>query len=324
MSILALDFDHYPRDAHCLWPYSYTELVALPYSPYKLEGPGHLYFPLCGTATSNIDAFLDGTALTQMQFDFLQINTGYTTKFEWRFGEYHTCSINGPHDHTVILFFFRPHMADEDNIPLTAAENPMLRALLTRSLDDTDCFSSPTFKSLVMWFPRVKSTTLDLIIDGKFEAEDLVKLGSHSTEAREKGRPVMWFPQLGVRSPRLLLERLGVGPALRLLKAFPSIVPLMDAWTTYMGIHALCDPTSGSIAAAFTIYTSHFLQFSMQYEWNVVLLYPYKFLCIRLPEKFRPTRWTIPDGTLVSTCLVHYPLTATSASLSVGKKCALG
>ncbi|KAJ7852320.1 glycosyl hydrolase family 92-domain-containing protein [Mycena olivaceomarginata] len=41
--------------------YSYEELVALPFNPYKLEGPGSLYFPLRGTTTSDIDAFIDGT-----------------------------------------------------------------------------------------------------------------------------------------------------------------------------------------------------------------------------------------------------------------------
>jgi hypothetical protein len=236
-------------------------------------------------------------------------------------------------------------MADKDNIPLTAAENAALRAILARSpattptggtgnggislqTDNTageiDNFSSPTFKSLVMWFPRVKSATLDLIIDGKFEAEDLVKLGSHSAGAREKGRPVMWFPDSGYAAPDSYSDDWESGLPRAFLKAFPSIVPLMDAWTTYMGIRALCDPTSGGVAAAFAIYTSHLLQFSTQYEWNAVLLYHYEFLRIRLPENLRPTCWTIPDGTLVSTCLVHYPLAATSASSSVGKKRALG
>ncbi|KAJ7711907.1 hypothetical protein B0H14DRAFT_2645561 [Mycena olivaceomarginata] len=60
--------------------YSYTEIVALPYSPYKLEGPGYLYFALHSTATSDIDAFLDGTVLTQVQFNTLQIKAGHTAK----------------------------------------------------------------------------------------------------------------------------------------------------------------------------------------------------------------------------------------------------
>ncbi|KAJ7906426.1 hypothetical protein B0H13DRAFT_1880581 [Mycena leptocephala] len=58
-------------------------------------------------------------------------------------------------------------------------------------------FSSPTFKSLPMWFPRVKTTALDLIIDGKFEAENLAKLCSHGAGAREQGRSMMWFPDPG-------------------------------------------------------------------------------------------------------------------------------
>ncbi|KAJ7301679.1 hypothetical protein DFH08DRAFT_827082 [Mycena albidolilacea] len=57
--------------------YSYAELVALPFSPYKLEGPGFLYFPLRGTATSDIDAFLDGAPLTQAQFDALDQSRAY-------------------------------------------------------------------------------------------------------------------------------------------------------------------------------------------------------------------------------------------------------
>lgn len=84
--------------------YSYTELVALPHSPYRLDGPGYLYFPLRGTGTSDIDAFLDGTALTQAQFDALEIKAGHTARFERRFGEYRACSINGPHDHSVIFW----------------------------------------------------------------------------------------------------------------------------------------------------------------------------------------------------------------------------
>ncbi|KAJ7862951.1 hypothetical protein B0H14DRAFT_2575175 [Mycena olivaceomarginata] len=68
--------------------YSYAELVALPFSPYKLEGPGFLYFPLRGTATSDIDTFLDGTPLSQAQFDALEIKAGHTAIFERRFGEY--------------------------------------------------------------------------------------------------------------------------------------------------------------------------------------------------------------------------------------------
>ncbi|KAJ7307790.1 hypothetical protein DFH08DRAFT_824102 [Mycena albidolilacea] len=84
--------------------YSYTELVALPFSPYKLEGLGSLYFPLHGTATSDINVFLDGTALTQAQFDALQIKCRHTAKFEQRFREYRACSSNGPHDHAVIFW----------------------------------------------------------------------------------------------------------------------------------------------------------------------------------------------------------------------------
>ncbi|KAJ7668919.1 hypothetical protein B0H14DRAFT_3538893 [Mycena olivaceomarginata] len=60
-AIPALNFDHHHRDAppRAARPaaYSYTKLVALPYSPYKLDGPGHLSFPLRGTVTSDIDAF---------------------------------------------------------------------------------------------------------------------------------------------------------------------------------------------------------------------------------------------------------------------------
>ncbi|KAJ7791508.1 hypothetical protein B0H14DRAFT_2624888 [Mycena olivaceomarginata] len=67
--------------------YSYTELVAHSCSPYKLEGPGCLYFPLRGTEISDIDAFLDGTVLTQAQFNALQIKAGHTAKFERQFGE---------------------------------------------------------------------------------------------------------------------------------------------------------------------------------------------------------------------------------------------
>ncbi|KAJ7892542.1 hypothetical protein B0H14DRAFT_2560250 [Mycena olivaceomarginata] len=84
--------------------YSYAELVALPFSPYKIEGPGFLYFPLRGTATSDIDAFLDGTPLSQAQFDALEIKAGHTAIFERRFGEYRACSCNGPHDHTVVFW----------------------------------------------------------------------------------------------------------------------------------------------------------------------------------------------------------------------------
>jgi hypothetical protein len=84
--------------------YSYAELVALPSSPYKLEGPGFLYFPLRGTTTSDIDVFLDGTPLTQAQFDALEIKAGHTVKFERRFGEYRACSCNGPHDHIVVFW----------------------------------------------------------------------------------------------------------------------------------------------------------------------------------------------------------------------------
>ncbi|KAF7372578.1 hypothetical protein MVEN_00120500 [Mycena venus] len=138
---------------------------------------------------------------------------------------------------------------------------------------EIDNFASPTFKSLPMWFPRVRSTVLDLIIEGKFEAEDLIKLSSHG---------------------------------------FLLLVPLLGAWTTYTGIRALCDPTNGGVAAAFSIYTALLLQFSTQYEWSAVLHYHYEFTCIRLQENFRPTRWTIPDPSLMATCLIRYPLLPTS------------
>ncbi|KAJ7710062.1 hypothetical protein B0H14DRAFT_2646238 [Mycena olivaceomarginata] len=80
------------------------KLVALPSSLYKLEGPGFLYFPLRGTTTSDIDAFLNGTPLTQAQFDALEIKAGHTAKFERCFSEYRACSCNGPHDHTVVFW----------------------------------------------------------------------------------------------------------------------------------------------------------------------------------------------------------------------------
>ncbi|KAJ7755761.1 hypothetical protein B0H14DRAFT_2635240 [Mycena olivaceomarginata] len=84
--------------------YSYTELVAHSCSPYKLEGPGCLYFPLRGTEISDINAFLDGTVLTQAQFNALQINAGHTAKFERQFGEYRACGDNRPHDHIVVFW----------------------------------------------------------------------------------------------------------------------------------------------------------------------------------------------------------------------------
>ncbi|KAJ6456830.1 hypothetical protein C8R47DRAFT_1248510 [Mycena vitilis] len=228
-------------------------------------------------------------------------------------------------------------MADNDTNPLTLVEMTALRPLLARAdttavpsggngnggisvqTDNTageiDNFSSPTFKSLPTWFPRVRSAMLDLILDGKFEAEDLPKLCSHSAGAqRERGHPIMWFPTAGYAAPDLYPDKnWDSGLPRAFLKAFPSIVPLLDAWSTYTGIRALCDPTGGGVAAAFAIYTSQLLRFLTQYEWSAVLLYHYEFTRIRMQESFRPTRWTIPDGTLVSTCLVRYPLAPTSS-----------
>ncbi|KAJ7848744.1 hypothetical protein B0H14DRAFT_2582882 [Mycena olivaceomarginata] len=98
-------------------------------------------------------------------------------------------------------------MSNNDTAPLTATENAALRALLARAdttprtagngnggvtvqTDNTACeidnFASPTFKSLPMWFPRVRSAVLDLIIEGKFEAEDLIKLSSHAHASKKK------------------------------------------------------------------------------------------------------------------------------------------
>lgn len=238
-------------------------------------------------------------------------------------------------------------MADDDTVPLTAAENAALRAILRAAAptagpatgtgnggvslqtDNTageiDNFSSPTFKSLSMWFPRVRVATLDLIIDGKFEAEDLVKLCSHGAGAREQGRPMMWFPDAGYVAPESYPdENWESGLPRAYKKAFPSIIPLLDAWSTYSGIRALSDPTGGGVAAAFAIYTSLLLQFSTQYEWSAVLLYHYEFTRLRLQENFRPTRWTLPDVALMSTCLVRYPLAASSSSTVSGKMSALG
>ncbi|KAF8143783.1 hypothetical protein K438DRAFT_2104044 [Mycena galopus ATCC 62051] len=224
-------------------------------------------------------------------------------------------------------------MSDDDSAPLTATENAALRALLARAdttprpagngnggvsvqTDNTageiDDFSSPTFKSLPMWFPRVRSAVLDLIIDGKFEAEDLIKLSSHGAGARERGRPLLWFPDAGYAGADPYPdESWESGVPRAFSKAFSSIVPLLGAWTTYTGIRALCDPTNGGVAAAFSIYTALLLQFSTQYEWSAVLHYHYEFTRIRLQENFRPTRWTIPDPSLMATCLIRYPLLPT-------------
>ncbi|KAJ7691896.1 hypothetical protein B0H17DRAFT_1200759 [Mycena rosella] len=187
---------------------------------------------------------------------------------------------------------------------------------------EIDNFSSPTFKSLSMWYPRVKSSILDLIVAGTFEASDLPKLQSHSTGAQEQGRTVLWYTNGGFAAPETspddLLE---LGLSCSYLKAFPSIMPLLDVWSIYTGVCALCDPTGGGVAAVFSIYTTLLLQFATQYEWNTVLLYHYKFTTLRMAENFHLTRWKNPNLTLVSTCLVQYPL-STAAALSA-KKCAL-
>ncbi|KAJ7805970.1 hypothetical protein B0H14DRAFT_2610761 [Mycena olivaceomarginata] len=102
-------------------------------------------------------------------------------------------------------------MSDDDTAPLTATENAALRALLARAAptpqsagngnggvsvqtDNTageiDNFASPTFKSLPVWFPRVKSAVLDLIIEGKFEGR-----GPHKTE-------LSWCGSSGTRPAR--------------------------------------------------------------------------------------------------------------------------
>lgn len=156
---------------------------------------------------------------------------------------------------------------------------------------EIDNFASPTFKSLPMWFPRVRSAVLDLIIEEKFEAEDLIKLSSHGAGARERGRPLLWFPDAGYAGADPYPdESWESGVPRAFSKAFSSIVPLLGAWTTYTGIRALCDPTNGGVAAAFSIYTALLLQFSTQYEWSAVLHYHYEFTRIRLQENFRPTR----------------------------------
>lgn len=232
-------------------------------------------------------------------------------------------------------------MSGDDTVPLTPAENAQLRALLASAApaqtggngnggisvqtDNTageiDNFKSPTFKSLPMWFPRVRSAVLDLIIDGKFEAEDLIKLSPLHAGAREAPRPMVWHPDSGFVAPESYPDdTLESGLPRAFLKAFSSVVPLLGAWTTYTGIRALCDPTGGGVAAAFAIYTTLLLQFSTQYEWNAVLLYHYEFTRIRLQENFRPTRWTIPDASLMATCLVRYPLLSPSPSSSTSKK----
>ncbi|KAJ7800788.1 hypothetical protein B0H14DRAFT_3490310 [Mycena olivaceomarginata] len=110
------------------------------------------------------------------------------------------------------------------------------------------------------------------------------------------------------------------------LKAFSSIVSLLGTWTTYTSIHVLCDPTNGGVVAVFSIYTVFLLQFSTQYEWSAMLHYHYEFTRIRLQENFRPTHWTIPDPSLMATCLIPYPLLPTSLSMASSlpaKKCGL-
>ncbi len=218
--------------------------------------------------------------------------------------------------------------------PLSAEEVALLRALLTRvdggpapqpapgggvsvltnnAAGELDNFSSPTFKSLSCWFPRVKSSTLDLIINGTFEVEDLAKLGSR-LGAKEKGRPLMWFSDsgaVGVDGPPDELTESGI-PRL-FLRDFPSIIPLLDAFAVYTGIRTLLDPTGGGVAAAFSIFTHHLLEFVTQFEWTAVLRYFYEFLRVRLTENFLPSRWVLPDQTLVATCLVRYPLTLPSS-----------
>ncbi|KAJ7938926.1 hypothetical protein B0H13DRAFT_1851099 [Mycena leptocephala] len=149
-------------------------------------------------------------------------------------------------------------MADDDAAPLTAEELATKRRCLRargagisvqtdNTAGEINDFSSPTFKSIPMWYARVKSATLDLIVDGKFEAEDLVKLSSHGAGPREKARPMMWFPSEGFVAPDSYPEELSESGLPRgYLKAFPSIVPLLDAWSVYTGIRALCDPAAST------------------------------------------------------------------------------
>ncbi|KAF8171545.1 hypothetical protein K438DRAFT_1852433 [Mycena galopus ATCC 62051] len=131
----------------------------------------------------------------------------------------------------------------------------------------------------------------------------------------------MWFATEGFVAPDSHPEDVSESGVPRAyLKAFPSIVPLLNAWSVYTGIHALCDPTGGGVAAAFSIYTTLLLQFSTQYEWPAVLRYHYEFTRLWMAENFRPTRWINPDVTLVSTCLIRYPLLAVTVPPSNKKR----
>jgi hypothetical protein len=129
---------------------------------------------------------------------------------------------------------------------------------------------------------------LDLIIEEKFEAEDLIRLSSHGAEARELGSLLLWFPDVGYAGTNPYPDESWESSVPHAFsKAFSSIIPLLGAWTTYTSIHALSVILLMRVLQLHSPSTRHSSsQFSMQYKWNAVLHYHYEFTHIHLQENF--------------------------------------